>query len=367
MIYGPIFSTVSQATSFAVTLLKAFLTGFALCTGTSLFIFPVNSRKVVFSEIIGYLKCMNAVWDAQTAYFHSHEHANVFASTEKREGDPSRSKIPRKRGVQKKTKANVPFQTVSAEAEALKGAEGAAITIHGKLHADLTFAKREFAFSGKLSGSNMAEIFRLLQLVLLPTIGLSAIADMFERIAKFRKWDRLDDTSSKGTTDVPDSSRQSFAEWQATMRALCKPFAAMMVVMSEAIQHVLYTLELEKRPKTDIKADREDIESRGNMAEPEENNFAAYFEHKLQDFQQSRKEMLRLWCEERGVQLPADSFESSAEWPNSYDNPDESHHRRDQRQVFLILYVREEPSPVIQVLSMLREEDSRPRFEAQVL
>lgn len=48
--YGPIFTTVAAMNAFVKELLIAFLTAFGIATGVNLFIIPVSSRAVVFSE-----------------------------------------------------------------------------------------------------------------------------------------------------------------------------------------------------------------------------------------------------------------------------------------------------------------------------
>ncbi|KAK0822285.1 hypothetical protein LTR73_009348, partial [Friedmanniomyces endolithicus] len=59
---------MAAAISFMQKLLEAFLTGFALATGTNLFIFPTSARSVVFKEMTGYLMCLSGMLKAQTAY-----------------------------------------------------------------------------------------------------------------------------------------------------------------------------------------------------------------------------------------------------------------------------------------------------------
>ncbi len=48
--YGPLFPTIEAGESFIVELLEGFLTAFAISFGVNLFIVPISSRTVVFSE-----------------------------------------------------------------------------------------------------------------------------------------------------------------------------------------------------------------------------------------------------------------------------------------------------------------------------
>lgn len=338
MIYGPSFGTMAQAITFGITLLKTFLTGFALSTGTNLLVFPVNSRKVVFMEMTGYLKGLSSVWNAQTNYLHSFQGVNL-SSLDTHQKDGTGSHSWRRRKGQRTTEKSVDISLVSVETEALKKSAAAIIALNGKLHADLLFAKREFGF-GKLSGSDLSEIVKLMRLTLLPTVGLSCIVDICERVSKFQQWDKLSHLDEReGLKQAPDPSRKSFADWQAIMEALQMPFADLVTVLNEGIQHVLYTLELEKRPRKQGIDDHSDIESKGKSSKPGQLEFSKYFEHKIQGFQEVRKLILKTWCKERGVQLPADTFETPVNWAEYHGNPDGSQRERDQRQIFLILYV----------------------------
>jgi hypothetical protein len=75
----------------------------------------------------------------------------------------------------------------TAEAKALKGAVTGLVGLHGKLHGDMPFGKRETAW-GKLSAKDLDEIFRLFRSILIPIVGMSTITDIFERIAERRGW-----------------------------------------------------------------------------------------------------------------------------------------------------------------------------------
>jgi hypothetical protein len=48
--FGPLFPNIAAGESLIKQLLEAFLTAFAISTGVSLFIIPISSRTVVFSE-----------------------------------------------------------------------------------------------------------------------------------------------------------------------------------------------------------------------------------------------------------------------------------------------------------------------------
>jgi hypothetical protein len=69
---------VVQAEAFIKKLLEAFLTGFGIGTGVSLFIFPLTSRTVVFNDMAAYLTSLKSALKANMDYVHSLEDTDMF-------------------------------------------------------------------------------------------------------------------------------------------------------------------------------------------------------------------------------------------------------------------------------------------------
>ncbi|KAK3045814.1 hypothetical protein LTS18_013579, partial [Coniosporium uncinatum] len=161
--YAPIFPNMAAGESFARRLLEAFLTGFAIATGVSFLVFPMNSRQVIFKELTGYMMAMRGAFKANGAFFKSME-------------DPERFKNTLTPG-EKNRYQNAP------EAKAVKDSILGILALHGKIHGDMTFAKREIAF-GKLGADDISGIFDGLKKILLPIIGLSSVIDIFQKIGQ---------------------------------------------------------------------------------------------------------------------------------------------------------------------------------------
>lgn len=121
--YSPQFPTMAAGISFVKKLLEAFLTGFAIAFGVNLFVFPVNSREVVFKDAVAYTKALQGTLKALTGYLQTLEDKDMFSPNV----DPE-SKEPSK---------------VVLGAQKLKAALGGLSAIHGKMHGDLSFAKKE--------------------------------------------------------------------------------------------------------------------------------------------------------------------------------------------------------------------------------
>ena len=310
--------------AFIEKLLEAFLTGFAIATGVNLFVFPISSRDVVFKDILGYVKALQVGLKAQTSYLKVLENKDMFSSADNSE----------------KTNATL-------GAEKLKAALGGIGAIHGKLHGDLDFAKKEVAFS-KLDAKDLGEIFKLLKEIMLPMHGMGSVADIFERLVKRKGWQ--DETSSiDSSTDQAERETKSLdiQQWNEIFKAVHDPFATMTETLHEGLQHVLYTLELEKKPgkgvlgrMTQGTPTATDLEAQGGIIEASSPSFAQQLETNLKKYFGSREMALKIWSRQKGIELPEEVFrDPSATQPIHFQGQDQQQHKRDQQQLYLILYL----------------------------
>lgn len=327
---------MDQGISFATRLITTFLTGFGLATGVSLLFIPVNARKPVFGEVTGALKGMDNLMKTLVAYMQAFEHDGAFETKQAAaaEDTPTRRKLFSKRGEHKYRSK---FTSIGADSKALKGAVEGLVQVLGKLYGDLPFAKREIAY-GKLRPSDLTKLHQLLRLSALPLVGLSSIVDIFERLSKLHGWDQLassddSDNTEKDITNHHDS-RRTFQDWQQVMSTLHIPFAEITSSMKDAIQHILYQLELQKRPK-----DSSDVEKASASRKLGESNFADRFTERIDAFYDSKQVTLHQWCEQRGIQVPAGSFETAFEWSQIYENAEAGTVERHQRQLLTVLFM----------------------------
>ncbi|KAK4998768.1 hypothetical protein LTR66_002068 [Elasticomyces elasticus] len=328
MAYAPQFSTMAQGIAFAKGLVEAFMTGFGIGTGVSLFVFPLTVRKIVFKEMTEYVTALRDALKANMRYMKSLEETDMFAyqSLDAKKSGPLRS----------------------PEAEAFKKAMQGVAAMHGKLHVDLTFAKREVAL-GKLGPDDLQEISRQLRSVMVPIIGLSSVIDIFERTSEERGWGRSRDATRQPSVveELQEKDRvQSVNDWHDTMNTLKGPFAMISEVMDEGLEHVLLVLELKPRPKKNQHSedDAGDAEARGDKPAPGEKGFATYLDLKTREFQKTKQTTLRGWCERHGFRLASDFFErprtAEYEAPRWLSEGLGSERRtRHQRRLYLVLYV----------------------------
>ena len=339
-VYAPTFPTMQVGIIFTERLLESFLTGYALAVGVSLFVFPTTVRMTFFAQSTGFIRLAQGTLKAQMAYLHSLEKLNIFRYSTQASGqgiDPS-----------KRDSARIPTST--PEKQALKKAITSLGELHGKMSADVTFAKREMAF-GKLDASDVSEMFKLLQGIFLPLTGLSSAADIFERIAE--KW-------GSNESELPlaglQRSRISVAQelnsqWDEILKTLHDPFEAMTEAMDAGLQHSLYALELAEPPKKEkMKGKRsskeipEDVEADdAGILKPGDVGYARHLEQKVNAFYEQRKSTLASYCQQQGIQLDPKSFRNSVEITANLhikrSSQDEQVHQRNKRQLYIVLYV----------------------------
>lgn len=142
---------------------------------------------------------------------------------------------------------------VRSEAQILKATMSALGGLHGKIRAELTFAKREMAY-GKLDAADLEQIFKLSRDIFIPTIGIASIADIFERVADCRELKPVASPNMGQSLEndcIEMIRSDDVKQWNEIMRSLHNPFKSMTEAMNAGLQHALYTLELIERPKRD--------------------------------------------------------------------------------------------------------------------
>ena len=337
-VYSPNFPTMVAGIAFTIRLMEAFLTGFAIATGVSLFIFPVTVRTTFFKQTTGFIAAAQGTLKAQIAYLQTLEKKDMFRSPE--ESDENDKDEKSKTHNKRKVKPND-----DTEAQQLKSAIGALGELYGKMHTDIAFAKREIAL-GKLDASDIDELFKLLRGMLFPMTGMSSASDIFQRVAEQAGWMQRDIASSR-------ENQKDRSQWNEIMRTLHNPFQIMTEAMHDGLQHALYTLELAKPPKNQkmskgvigYDATSKDVEADGDVVSPGEPGYATYLTKRIDLFYEQRKTTLAVLCQQRGINMDANPFENpsqttlniSTEKGNRAEDPEQ--HAKNQRRLYLVLYV----------------------------
>jgi len=107
-------------------------------------------------EQSGYIQLIRSTLKSQTAYLQSLETSDMFAPSETTEGGQGNEDDGNKKrkGAKKSSKKDKAHPAQNPQSKALKGNIEALLGLHGKLHGDLSFAKRETAW-GKLNAKDI--------------------------------------------------------------------------------------------------------------------------------------------------------------------------------------------------------------------
>ncbi|KAF2103870.1 hypothetical protein NA57DRAFT_70079 [Rhizodiscina lignyota] len=327
--YATQFPTVKYAMSFEKTLLEVFLLGLGIATAVSFLIFPVSTRKTVLKQFEAYIGGMRGCLKAEVAYFQSLEDAESFRASITQAKEDEAERTP--------------------QAKAVKGAVNALQAQHGKLHGDLTFAKREIAF-GKLGANELKSMFEMHRRCILPLIGLSAVIDIFEHLNELNA---INETAPEGGWQEAEEElrKQTVEDWVDYMRHLHVNFADFADVIDEGLEHVLLVLQFKKPEKKKQKkgepdaaaSGNEDIEERAEDTRPGSTGFAEYLERRANKFHSGKEIALRTWCEHRGIDLAPDFFDhpATATYSLHVGEQDETYQRHQirQRQLYMLLYM----------------------------
>ncbi len=173
-------------------------------------------------------------------------------------------------------------------------------------------------------------------------MGMSSIINIFERVAEIQGWKTDGGPLFAGEPRSAVSEEAAVIEWQTIMKTLNEPFAELTQAMAEGIEHVMVIFEFQKPVKKhkgkNLGESLSDVEAKGDSIRPGDPDFASHFDGRTKKFYEKRKVTLREWCEQKNIKLPPGSFETSFQWSWS-DGTNGPRQERDQRQLFIILFV----------------------------
>jgi hypothetical protein len=211
----------------------------------------------------------------------------------------------------------------AAIAKELKAAIAQVREMAGKIQADITFAKRDFAW-GKLDAKDLSEIAKLLRNATIPVVGISSIMDIFQRVAERRGWN----VDAEEEPEIVAQKDREKRVWNEVMKRMHMPFEVLSEAVDQGLEHAALRLEILPRPKADKKAAQDaDVEAKGDSLKPGDDGFSEVIKQKLQQFDATQGEALRAWVKERAL-VRGDDGLSSVET-----------RERDQAQLYCLLYM----------------------------
>ncbi|KAK4178019.1 hypothetical protein QBC36DRAFT_299736 [Triangularia setosa] len=314
--YGPFMTTTTAAQRFIKELLTSMLVALALALAVNLLVFPISSRLVVFKEFEGAIGLLRRTVKLQREYLVSLEKEDMFAVASHATGSGAEA-------GRRPTKEERAAQQLKETGDRMR-------QLSGKLHADIRFAKRDFAW-GKLDGNDIGELFTLFRNVYIPVLGMTTIIDIFKRVSEHRGWNRHhkeddDDLSDKEIVAKDKEKRV----WNEVMKQLHEPFEILSKAIDQGLEHAGICLELLPRPN---KNKQLDVEAHGEQVQPGDPGLAKVLEEKVAAFYSKKGELLRTWVRERGFH-----FDDEAE-NEERDELSAEQRERDQSQLYIVLYM----------------------------
>ena len=336
-VYGPGLPTTEDSLMFVRKLLICFLTGFGYATFVSLVVFPISNRKVWFVQTAGYVKTIQAALMNQLAYFQTLEKEDMFSIGATLTGEDAK-------GSKKSKKARPTLSPAEAGTQKIKATLMGMGELMGKLHGDIAFAKRELAW-GKLNAEDISELFRLLQLLALPMIGLASTGDVFHRLAIKRGW--LDDVK-KGDEGEDEAVHRVRKHWNDIMVALHDPLQVTITEIIDGLQHALYRLELAPNPNAKKSSKKgaatniaEDVEAEAGVVKAGDPKYREHLATRIGKIRDMRMAAIKTVLTEKMTRtndLPGALDPDTKE--KGVDSADEKKRRESlEGQLFLILYV----------------------------
>ena len=305
--FAPTFASMVAVYIFVRQLTTAFLSGFAIAIVCHFLIFPSSSRDVVQADVKSYFALLQKVLNAEREYLESMESADMLHETTDDDG-----------------KTTSRFQKASA---GLKSSIAALSALQAKLQTTVPYAKREFAY-GHVSAKDIGNLFSKLRQIYLPVLGLSSIADIFQRLVSGRNWKTAYNGSNENST-----SQVEVGEWNAIMRALHDPFEHVIRGISGGLEHIGYRLKYAKPAKSK----KNDVERDPATARPGDAEYLQHLEELNVKFWDRRAEALKVWCVQKNIPFldyKPETKESADMRLTRMFSSDDS-----RQQLFLILYM----------------------------
>ncbi|EXK43462.1 hypothetical protein FOMG_02415 [Fusarium oxysporum f. sp. melonis 26406] len=304
---GPRFATTQAVEAFVKEQLLAMLFGMAIATGVSLFIFPISSRMIVIGQFRGFICLLRKVVSLQKEYLATLAKDDIFdnqtRNAEERESWQEKKKRKSRRVEKEKEK-----DEGMAEAKAAKRLADTTHTarvLTGKIHDNMTFAKRDMAW-GKLDTKDLGEI-----------VAISSLADILHRIAERRRRNVVKETLEESAAE---------GNWEKQlwndMKQLHTPFQTFVEAIDQGLEHTGICLEILPKPKVTRKSTSigsDDVEAHGDAVNPGDQYFGSLVNKKVQKFNSENGDTTQAWVRD----------EASNAIP------------RNQAQLYVILYIQQ--------------------------
>ncbi|EXA33878.1 hypothetical protein FOVG_15173 [Fusarium oxysporum f. sp. pisi HDV247] len=304
---GPRFATTQAVEAFVKEQLLAMLFGMAIATGVSLFILPISSRMIVIGQFRGFICLLRKVVSLQKEYLATLAKDDIFDNETRNAEERECWQVKKKRKSRRVEKEKEKDESM-AEAKAAKRLADTTHTarvLTGKIHDNMTFAKRDMAW-GKLDTKDLGEI-----------VAISSLADILHRIAERRRRNVVKETLEESAAE---------GNWEKQlwndMKQLHTPFRTFVEAIDQGLEHTGICLEILPKPKVTRKSTSigsDDVEAHGDAVNPGDQYFGSLVNKKVQKFNSENGDITRAWVKD----------EASDAIP------------RNQAQLYVVLYIQQ--------------------------
>ncbi|KAL5610392.1 hypothetical protein FOVSG1_005073 [Fusarium oxysporum f. sp. vasinfectum] len=304
---GPRFATTQAVEAFVKEQLLAMLFGMAIATGVSLFILPISSRMIVIGQFRGFICLLRKVVSLQKEYLATLAKDDIFDNETRNaeERECWQEKKERKSRRVEKEKEKDEGMAEAKAAKRLADTTHTARVLTGKIHDNMTFAKRDMAW-GKLDTKDLGEI-----------VAISSLADILHRTAERRRRNGVKETLEESAAE---------GNWEKQlwndMKQLHTPFQTFVEAIDQGLEHTGICLEILPKPKVTRKSTSigsDDVEAHGDAVNPGDQYFGSLVNKKVQKFNSENGDTTRAWVRD----------EASDTIP------------RNQAQLYVILYIQQ--------------------------
>ncbi|KAF1988771.1 hypothetical protein K402DRAFT_419123 [Aulographum hederae CBS 113979] len=314
---------MASVIEFELSFLQVFLIGEALATVVALFVLPVSSRKVAFSDVRKFLAASQKTLKAEAAYVASFENSKILDDPRKQSNSDTGDTIDSKEDLYFKPKHVMHNQ----QSKDLTAAVASFTGIARKMRADMAVAKKDIGW-GVLTADDLSTLVGLLRELTLPLRGVSVLMNIFARLCEWRGWVVFEDTAYEGSPlgafeknpDIEQDVKERL-QWAAILRSFRSPIDRLTLDMQDGLQHTSIVLGFEKQAKKS----ETDEESRTSPG-PGESDFTQYLEGKKRAFDEERVQALSEWMVASGTDLKETFAENHVG-------------RNNQEQLFVLLYM----------------------------
>ncbi|KAK2484316.1 hypothetical protein H9L39_06108 [Fusarium oxysporum f. sp. albedinis] len=268
---GPRFATTQAVEAFVKEQLLAMLFEMAIATGVSLFIFPISSRMIVIGQFRGFICLLRKVVSLQQEYLATLAKDDIFDNETRNAEERECWQEKKKRKSRRVEKEKDEGMAEAKAAKRLADTTHTARVLTGKIHDNMTFAKRDMAW-GKLDTKDLGEMFTLIRNVAISIVAISSLADILHRITERRRPNVVKETLEESAAE---------GNWEKQlwndMKQLHTPFQTFVEAMDQGLEHTGICLEILPKPKVTRKSTSigsDDVEAHGDAVNPGDQYFA---------------------------------------------------------------------------------------------